>query len=166
MLLSGSDWDVIRAALKMLRQQKPNIFGAEAHWFHLNPPLTEAEIHDFETRHRITLPQEYAGFLTHVGNGGAGPHYGLFKLGEMDGASRRGQRWRENDEFVGVLCEPFPHTTAWNDLTGEPKLNEDRVGTDPAYEEEYDERLAAWEEGYWSTANVNGAIPICHLGVT
>jgi hypothetical protein len=90
-----------------------------------------------------------------LGNGGAGPYYGVFKLGEMD-ASYEFQDWEEGDGFVGVLSEPFPHTSAWNDLTGQPVESDD--------EEAYEEALEVFDGRYWDPVNVNGAIPICHEG--
>jgi hypothetical protein len=156
----ATDYDVIREALKLLQRRRPNVFGAEAHGFKVNPPLTAEAVRQFEAEHRVALPEDYLGFLMHVGDGGAGPYYGLFKLGEMDEGC-----WEENGDFVGVLAEPFPHATAWNDLTGEPECDEERLETDQAYEEEYSEKLTAWEEAhYWNPKHVNGAIPICHLG--
>jgi hypothetical protein len=72
--------------------------------------------------------------------------------------------WAENGGFVGVLSRPFPHTGPWNDLSAESVYDESRSG-DPAYEEEYEWLHDAWEDQvYWSAANVNGAVPICHLG--
>jgi hypothetical protein len=32
-------------------------------------------------KHRVTLPKEYRTFLTSLGNGGAGPFYGILRLG-------------------------------------------------------------------------------------
>jgi hypothetical protein len=74
----------IRQQIERLKQQDQNlkIFGANKHQYHLNPCLTEAEIQTFEQRYQITLPQDYRDFLLYVGNGGAGPHYGLFSLEE------------------------------------------------------------------------------------
>ncbi|MGH7170378.1 MAG: hypothetical protein ACRELG_08895 [Gemmataceae bacterium] len=72
--------------------------------------------------------------------------------------------WAENDGFVGVLSLPFPHTCPWNDLSEEPVYDESRAD-DPEWEEEYERQLDAWKDQvYWNTANVNGAVPICHLG--
>ncbi|MFM7405668.1 MAG: SMI1/KNR4 family protein [Cuspidothrix sp.] len=56
------------------------VFGSQKHKYYLNPCLTAAEIIAFEQRHQITLPEDYRNFLMYVGNGGAGPHYGLFPL--------------------------------------------------------------------------------------
>jgi hypothetical protein len=158
------DYARIRDGLRMLREANPapKVFGAEAHGFRCHPPLSEAAVREFEDRHRIRLPPDYRGFLVHVGDGGTGPAWGLFKLGEMDSAFRH-KRWKENDGFVGTLAEPFPHAAAWNDRAGEPEYDESRED-DPAWEDEYERRLNAWEQTYWNPKNVNGAVPICHLG--
>jgi SMI1/KNR4 family protein SUKH-1 len=152
----------IREALRALRESpRPlEVFGSQEHEFQTHPPLSEAFIRKFEEAHRIVLPAEYRGFLLEVGNGGAGPGYGLFKFGEMDENNSYGP-WHEGDGFVGVLSEPFPHTSPWNDLSEEPEQDEER---DSDEDPEWEERYASWEEGYWDPANANGAIPICHLG--
>jgi hypothetical protein len=132
------------------------------HRFRTHPTLTEAEVQAFEVAHQITLPAEYRGFLTRVGNGGAGPYYGLFKLGEMDDNWGH-KRWREDDGFVGVLTKPFPHIGPWNESGDRPQY--DPVAAQkPGWQDEYDRRMEAWDNVYWRTENVNGAIPICHLG--
>jgi len=148
----------IRKALIQLREtaNPVQVFGAEVHGFQINPPLTEQAVRDFEERYRTALPAEYRSFLLEIGNGGAGPAYGLFRLGEMDNAFKH-KRWRENDGFIGILSRPFPHTKPWNDLSDEP----DDAGLT---EDEYEERLTDWERRYWNPENVNGAMPICHLG--
>ncbi len=159
------DFAMIREGLCRLRESAAplKVFGSQAHGFRTHPPLPEEVVRDFEARHRVALPQDYRGFLISVGNGGAGPAYGLFKLGEMDDGFGH-KAWTENDGFVGVLSEPFPHTGPWNDLSAEPVYDESREN-DPEWEDEYQRQLDAWEDHvYWNTANVNGAVPICHLG--
>jgi hypothetical protein len=81
-----ADFKAIREGLRQLGESKAKlkVFGSEAHKFHTHPPLIEPTVREFETRHQVVLPPEYGGFLIHVGNGGAGPAYGIFKLGEMD----------------------------------------------------------------------------------
>jgi hypothetical protein len=147
----------IRDGLERLRTTKPppEVFGSESHGFVLNQPLPAVAVRTFEADHRIRLPDDYRRFLTELGNGGAGPFYGLFKLGEMDD-SFDFQKWREGDGFVGILSKPFPHTSTWNDLTGEP--------TETDGEDEYEAALEAFDQRYWSPDQVNGAIPICHEG--
>lgn len=55
----------------------PQAFGAEAHEFKLGVPLSEAVVAEFEERHEVTLPPPYRLFVTELGDGGAGPGYGL-----------------------------------------------------------------------------------------
>jgi hypothetical protein len=139
------------------------VFGSETHGFRVFPPLSEERVRAFEAKHRIVLPLEYRGFLMNIGNGGAGPYYGLFKLGEMDDGFEH-KAWTEDGGFVGILSEPFPHTEPWNDLTGKPQFDEEREN-DHEWEYEYNRQLDDWENShYWNTRHVNGAIPICHLG--
>jgi hypothetical protein len=129
------------------------VFGASTHRFALNPLLTDAELSKFEAEHRVSLPADYQQFLTRVGNGGAGPDYGLFKLGEMDG-DRGDKPWPSY--FVGNLSAPFPHEGAWNDISKYPITEENT--------ENFDAQMDSFEEEYWSPRHVNGAIPICHHG--
>ena len=84
------------------------------HRFRLNPPLTEDEVARFEAAHGIALPGDYRAFLTQLGNGGAGPAYGVSKLGEAP-LGWEPRPFREIEGYVGCLSKPFPHTAAWND---------------------------------------------------
>ncbi|GAA4597944.1 hypothetical protein GCM10023194_74160 [Planotetraspora phitsanulokensis] len=59
-------------------------FGAKRHRYALGPILAEAEIDPFEAEHGVTLPEAYREFLTVVGDGGAGPHPGMFTLAESE----------------------------------------------------------------------------------
>jgi hypothetical protein len=143
--------------LKRVRQRgdSPGVFGAQAHEFALNLPLTESEVAAFETAYNVALPEEYRLFLLLVGNGGAGPYYGLFRLGEMDDGFGFA-RW-EQGAFVGKLAASFPHSGPWNDLTGVPD-------DDDNDEDTYERSLDEFEDRYFDSVLVNGAIPICHLG--
>jgi hypothetical protein len=160
-----ADFAAIRDGLQQLRTATVplNVFGSHVHRFRTHPRLSEGTVGKFEAHHRVALPPEYRGFLMQVGNGGAGPAYGLFKLGEID--DMRGHKpWTENSGLVGVLSQPFPHTGPWNDVSEEPLYDESRAD-DPEWEEEYERKRDAWEDRvYWNPANVNGAVPICHLG--
>jgi len=97
--------------LGRLARTRPHLFGSNGHRFVINEPLTETFVAKFEAQHGIVLPADYRWFITTIANGGAGPGYGVFRLGEMDEGS-----WQEGDGFVGTLANPFPYTEAWNDL--------------------------------------------------
>lgn len=148
MLLDG---DRVRADLARLRQAGPAILGAESHRFLINEPLAEETVRTFERQHNVLLPAEYRHFITNIGNGGAGPFYGVFPLGTMDFLSDY-VAWEEGVEMVGKLAEPFHHEGEWNDL-----------GSKPA-DEDFDSTIEKFDEVYWNPSLMNGAIPICHTG--
>jgi hypothetical protein len=118
--------------------------------------VPEDELHAFEHEYGVQLPEEYRMFLAHIGRGGAGPYYGLFDFHQMD-VGHGYKAWRQDDGFVGILAKPFPYTDRWNDLSGEP--DDELARKDEA---EYERQLARFERRYW--AQLDGAIPICHLG--
>jgi hypothetical protein len=149
----------VREALSWLASSQPAIFGVNGHHFLLNPPRPETDVSAFEQRHRIRLPSEYRHFITQIGDGGAGPYYGIFPLGFIDGTSGELHQWEEGDGFIGVLSTPFPLHGAWNDLSGMPP--KDLLDTN---EEAYERQLDAFEERYWDASRLDGAIPLCHQG--
>jgi len=124
-------------------------FGADSHRFKLNSPIREAEIVKFERHHNINLPPDYRLFLLIAGNGGAGPDYGVHKLGCAD----EDKPWRPDDWLIGDLSAPFPHTQAWNP-----------VPFTAAGEGPDDAALEAIQAEYFALKHVNGAIPICQRG--
>jgi hypothetical protein len=60
--------------------KKLKFFGAKTHKYSFNPPLSLEEADLFEKTHQIHLPPEYRFFITQIGNGGAGPYYGVRPL--------------------------------------------------------------------------------------
>jgi hypothetical protein len=123
------------------------------HGFVLNPTLPEPEVAAFEAAQRVTLPTSYRRFLVEVGNGGAGPNYGLYPLG-MCHHLRSLVRWTEQPGRIGRPSEPFPFTRGWNDLRGRPEDDD----------EEYDEKMEAWQGRYFDPQLMNGAIPLSDCG--
>src|SRR6185503_8101468 len=108
--------EALIAKLARLRAADPKykLFGAETHKYRLGPTVSERELTEFESRHGISLPEDYREFLRTAGNGGAGPFYGVFPLGMFDGAGDELEPWREGDGIVGVLSAPFPLVDEWN----------------------------------------------------
>jgi hypothetical protein len=93
------------ALLLQLRKKdkKLRVFGSEAHTYHLGLILSEDMLKRFESAHGIRLPPDYRRFLAEVGNGGAGPCYGLDRLTTPS---------RD-------LSRPFPLTKATEELSEE-----------------------------------------------
>jgi hypothetical protein len=80
-----------------------------------NPVLTPEEIVAFEEKHSCRLPEAYREFLLHVGNGGAGPVWGLSRLGQHFSDYDNIHDEEESFEDDADLSKPFPHKQAWND---------------------------------------------------
>lgn len=60
------------------------VFGSDKHQYRLNPVITPAAVRAHEERYHFKLPEEYTFFLTKVGNGGAGPYYGIYPLAKLE----------------------------------------------------------------------------------
>ncbi len=120
------DADQVRARIAAMAAADPECttFGSSRHRHRLGPPLAEPEVSAFERQHEIILPASYRDFLVQVGDGGAGPYYGLFRL---DGSGMR-PRDQEERSVSGRLATPFPHTTLWN-----PNATD----SDPVTDDEY-----------------------------
>lgn len=71
----------------------------------LGPVLSEAKLAEFESNNDVVLPEDYRRFLAMIGNGGAGPYYGLDPLGTFD---------RD-------LSRPFPFVVATDTLSKEER---------------------------------------------
>lgn len=72
----------LRKQLKRAGEKDPEFsrFGADSHKYQLEPPASEETIAAFETRFGVSLPEGYRNFLLWIGDGGAGPFYGLYQL--------------------------------------------------------------------------------------
>jgi hypothetical protein len=133
------DWRGMRRKLFLRRLFDPVLtnFGADEHHYRLNPPISIDEVITFETRHGVTLPDDYRHFLLQAGNGGAGPAYGLLPL---------------SDDLVwGALAKPFALTEAWDQA--------DCQGPEDEIPDRYRDgclQLCELGCGYWSFLVVTG----------
>jgi len=75
---------------------KFRVFGSEKHRYNFRPRLSEKDIRLFEKTNRIHLPDDYRWFLLKLGNGGAGPDYGIETI--------------KDAAFERELSIPFPYT--------------------------------------------------------
>lgn len=60
------------------------VFGAGSHKYQMNSPATEEEVKAFQDSVGVQLPSAYRAFILEIGNGGAGPYYGMHPLGTRD----------------------------------------------------------------------------------
>lgn len=119
-------------------------YGANKHLFRLNPVIQMSEVVKFELKHKIKLPDDYKFFITKIGNGGAGPGNGLFSL----------QKWDYELENLNLdfLSIEFPHK------------KEDNWNMNYTGDENNDTEYLNFENEYYSTKYVSGAIRISDYG--
>jgi len=146
-----------------VRDKEFTVFGSYLHRYELNAALSEEEALRIEEKYRFALPEDYRWFMTNMGNGGAGPFYGIFPLGMNDDGHALAS-W-EKGGLVGALDEPFQHAEAWNLPSSFWEAEPDPEGVS---ESEEDRLWEAWdrklEHEYWNPSVMQGAIPICHEG--
>ena len=70
----------VEAKLDEARADGLHTIGEREHRFRLRPPLSEQQVAAFEERNGARLPDDYRLFVTRLGNGGAGPYYGVEPL--------------------------------------------------------------------------------------
>ena len=115
-------------------------FGSETHQYKLNKAKSENELLEFEETYGIKLPDGYRAFLKRIGNGGAGPYYGLEPL--------------ENSTSDDL---DRPSVKDWIDPSKPFKLIE-------AWNENGEEETAFDEEEYFSKELLNGVLKISNFG--
>ena len=121
----------VKKQLQELKDRDTNldVFGAGemwggqpcGHFYFLNPPVRKNVLSRFENKHNIVLPDEYREFLLSIGDGGAGPGYGLQPMKES---------------LIGYLqqplapSQPFPYTNADTERIIHIHLEEKRRGVE------------------------------------
>ncbi len=110
------------------------IFGSKDHMYKLNPTLSENQISEFEKKYGVTLPLDFRLFLKEIGNGGAGPSFGIPQL-ESFFSSREYDIEIESD----FLSTSFPYS----------------VNNPYVYSDETDESLIK---------EMTGTLTLCHHG--
>jgi len=144
--------DRIKQKLETLKELDKNLrlFGADAHEYVLNKPLSKNEIETFEAKYTIRLPEEFAVFYTEIGNGGVGPFYGLTSLENTVFAYG-------NTNLLLNPSKPFPYTKNWN-MEFIPTINFKEN------EDEYDKQRKKFDEIYYALEFMNGTLCICNYG--
>ncbi len=107
------------------------VFGAGSHKYQTKPPISYSEIGLFESKYQLKIPLSYKEFLLMIGNGGAGPYYGLYPLGYgLDELTEKA------GETLGLSARVSPGTTdeEWRNLT--QRINDDEDMSDEEFDQE------------------------------
>lgn len=107
-------WTRIQQKIDLLRVVDADfrIFGARTHHYVNNECLSEVALSRFERNWSISLPEEYQEYLLRFANGGAGPAYGIHRLG-FYGEPLDEYPWDSGD-LVGDVTAPFRLADSWN----------------------------------------------------
>lgn len=79
-------WASIQTKLEALQalDAQCQVFGAERHRYATGPRLSDAAVAPVESRLGITLPADLRSYYQEVGDGGAGPHYGIVPSAQLE----------------------------------------------------------------------------------
>lgn len=80
------------------------IFGSSTHKYKLSKPISIEKLEKIEQKYRISLPDEYVAFVTLLGNGGAGPYYGLGEVESSISWSKSGVDINKQTMLVSNEC--------------------------------------------------------------
>jgi hypothetical protein len=142
------------------------VFGASSHKYHLNPPISEAEVLAFEEKYGVSLPEDYRAFVQTIGNANAqkletmaGPYYGLYAFGtQVDDLLYEG-----SEIYLKAPCALSPDMTQeeWESLS-------DPLLTDEEEEDEEEGYVIEVEDKYFAErAKVfGGLLPLGSQGCT
>ncbi len=91
-----------------VENENTHLLWTAGHRYEVSPCLDETQIREVEAMYNLSLPEDYRRFLLEVGNGGAGPVWGLYTLDEaVEESGAAG--------LDGFFNAPFPYVSAWEE---------------------------------------------------
>lgn len=119
-------WDEVVQKIQKLKALDSNFYihGAETHRYRFNPVVKESVLESTEKRLGCRLPEALRRFYLEVGNGGAGPDWGLWKL-EALREHKPDRPWKgvayydeqsEDENLEGLLTLMTRHPTYHNGI--------------------------------------------------
>ena len=145
------------------------VFGADAHQYYLNPPVSEAEVLAFEKKYGVQLPECYRAFMLTIGDAKAkksdfiaGPYYGLYAFG----TSVDSLLYEKIETYLKAPCALSPDMTQeeWEALSDPLLMSEEEDEGFENYDQE--EGKTQTEEDYTQQCGkvFDGLLPLGSQG--
>ena len=145
------------------------VFGADGHQYHLNPPVSEAEVLAFEKKYGVSLPEDYRAFVQTIGDAKAqkldtmaGPYYGLYAFGTQV----NDLVYDQTETYLKAPCALSPDMTQeeWEALSDPLLMSEEEDEGFENYEQEEDKTQT--EEDYTQQCGkvFDGLLPLGSQG--
>ena len=146
------------------------VFGASSHKYHLNPPVSEAEVLAFEKKYGVSLPEDYRAFVQTIGDAKAqkldtmaGPYYGLYAFGTQV----NDLVYNQTETYLKAPCALSPDMTQeeWEALSDPLLMSEEE---DEDFEEDEKVETTETEEDYIQQCGkvFGGLLPLGSQGCT
>ncbi len=97
----------VESILEQARRMDPQLemFGVSRHQYRLKPPVDLTFVRAVEEEYHFQLPEDYVQFITEVGDGGAGPGYGLCSFGVYRTEAKSAREARVRDSYLSGLAK-------------------------------------------------------------
>jgi hypothetical protein len=133
--------------------------SSTAHGYRLREPVDTATLDRAERAIGVPLPEGYRHFVTAIGDGGAGPYWGVIPLGE---ALDRLDGYLGDLTTLGRDC-PLSADVDFGELAGQPDGWDEHVArleSDPSYQAHYDRLTDTYAASPW----LDGRLPLVDYG--
>ncbi len=99
----------VERILEQARRMDPKLelFGVSDHQYRLGSPVDLSFVLSIEEEYHFRFPEDYVQFITEVGDGGAGPGYGLYAFGFYQTEPKSSRDAKIRDSYLrGLSREP------------------------------------------------------------